>query len=142
MLIGSHKNKFIFRSQNLSIFFKNVRKRKFSEFPEFWGNFRKFILQSKEFSSHTKVYTRNFFYILSFAKVVHAVNQCFYKYNKILRKMKLLYSQKSIWQNLFLWGVHENTSTQILKILLFSELVKVSPNKVIGMHIFQLNEVF
>ena len=53
--IGSHKNKFIFRSQNLLIHFKNFPKRKRQDFPEFWGNFRKFILRNKEFSSHTKV---------------------------------------------------------------------------------------
>ena len=59
--IGSHKNKFILWSQNLLIFFENFCKRKFHEFPEFWGNFWKFILRNKEFSPHTKVYTRNFF---------------------------------------------------------------------------------
>ena len=59
--IGSHKDKFIFQSRNLLIFFKNFRKRKFRKFPEFWSNLQKFILQNKEFSEHTKVYTRNFF---------------------------------------------------------------------------------
>ena len=39
--------KFIFRSQNLLIFFKNFRKKKFHEFLKFWGNFRKFILRNK-----------------------------------------------------------------------------------------------
>ena len=53
--IGSHKNKFIFRSQNLLIHFKNFPKRKRQDFPEFWGSFRKFILRNKEFSSHMKV---------------------------------------------------------------------------------------
>ena len=41
--------------------------------------------------------------------------------------MKLLYSQKFIWQNFFLLG---STSMQNLNILRFFELAKVSPNKV------------
>ena len=59
--IGIHQDKFIFRIQNLLIYFKNFYKRKFRNFPEFWENFWKFILQNEEFSSHMKVYERNFF---------------------------------------------------------------------------------
>ena len=123
--IGSHKNKFVFRSQNLLIFFKNFGKRKFREFPEFRGSFRKFIM-------HTRKFIHVIFLDLSFAKVVHAVSQYFYEYNKIrvLRKMKLLYLQKVIWQNFFLLGIRVSTSMQNLKTLRFFELAKVSLSKV------------
>ena len=105
--IGSQKNKFIFRSQNLLIYFKNFLKIKFREFPEFWGNFRKFILQNKEFSPQTKVHQ------LNFLRFCHSEKLCMLKANisiniikfRVLRKLKLLYSLKFIWQIFFLFGI-------------------------------------
>ena len=103
MPIGSHKDKFIFQSQNLLIFFKNFRKRKFRKFPEFWSNLQKFILQNKEFSEHTKVYRRIFFRFCHLQKLrmlsanisTNAIK------SGVLRKMKLLYSQKFISGKVF-----------------------------------------
>ena len=126
MPIGSHKNKFIFRSQNLLIFFKNIRKTKFHEFPEFWGDFRKFILRNKELRSHTKAYTRNFFRFCHFQKVCMlqaSVSTNIIKF-RVLPIIKLLYSQKFIWLNFFLLGIRVSTSKQNFKNSQFS------PNKV------------
>ena len=39
-ILPADKNKFIFRRQNLLIFFKNLCKRKFCELIKFRGNFR------------------------------------------------------------------------------------------------------
>ena len=51
---GSHKNKFILRSQNLLIFFKNVRKWKFCKFPKFWAIFKSLPCKTKNLANTRK----------------------------------------------------------------------------------------
>ena len=66
-------------------------------------------------------------HILSFVKAAHAVSVYFYNISiksRVLQKMKLLYSQKFIWEKFILLGICKSISMQSLKILRFFELGK------------------
>ena len=125
MPIGSHKNKFIFRSQNLLIFFKTFARQNFTNSPNFGATFESLSCETKNLA-HTKAYTRNFFRFCHFQKVCMlraSVSTNIIKF-RVLRIIILLYLQTFIWLNFFLLGIRVSTSKQNFKNSQFS------PNKV------------
>ena len=106
--IGNHKNKYIvykistFRSQNLLIFFQNFCNRNCRRFPEIWAIFKSLPCKTKNLAN-TRKFIRVIFLDFVICKSCACCKPIFLQiqYNtiKVLREIKLLYSQKFIWQN-------------------------------------------